>query len=294
MRTAKQLFLIILCIMSVTEVSGQRLLNKIGKKILEKTETPSAEKDGTDSIKSTEKAPNNEPSNQQTPLGNLFGKMGVSTEPVKTEDTYVFDLSVHMLAENYHADKKESERTFIYYFDQNAKNLAFEPGPGTGKDQVQGSFIVDVKNNAMIMLADQDGKKSAVVFGQNFSDLTKQENLDETDMQGSFTKTGRSKTILGYKCDEYRYDDAKEKTEAFFWITPEIDLKLFGMGEAPSKKNALPKNMPAGFTMAYEVTNTRNNDRTVMTVTDIGRNINKQINMKSYEVQQINAAMNPN
>jgi len=31
-----------------------------------------------------------------------------------------------------------------------------------------------------------------------------------------------------------------------------------------------------------------------MTVTDIGKNINKQINMKAYEVQQIGGAMNQN
>lgn len=283
----------ILCILFVPEVSGQGFLNKVGKKLLEKANTSSPEKEVKDSVTSTENAPAGEPSQQANPMGNLFGKMGISSEPVKIEDTYVFDLSVHMLAENYRGDKKESERTFIYYFDQNVKNLAFEPGPGTGKDQVQGSFIIDVKNNAMIMLADQDGKKSAMVFRQNFSDLAKPENQDEANVEGSFTKTGRSKTILGYKCDEYRYDDAKEKTESFFWITPEVDLKLFGMGEAPTKKSALPKNMPAGFTMEYVITNTRNNDRTVMTVTNIGKNISKQISMKAYEVQQIGGAMNP-
>jgi len=31
-----------------------------------------------------------------------------------------------------------------------------------------------------------------------------------------------------------------------------------------------------------------------MTVPDIGKNINKQINMKAYEVQQIGGAMNQN
>ena len=294
MKTAKQFLLIISCMLCLTEVLGQGFLNKVGKKILEKTNTSSPEKEVKDSIKSPENAPAGEPSSQANPMGNLLGKMGIASEPGKLEDAYAFDLSVHMLIENYRGDKKESERAFVYYFDQNAKNLAFEPGPGTGKDQVQGSFIIDVKNNSMIMLSEKDGKKSAMVFRQNFSDLANPENQDEANVEGSFTKTGRSKTILGYKCDEYRYDDAKEKNESFFWITPEVDLKLFGMGEAPTKKSALPKNIPAGFTMEYVITNTRNNDRTVMTVTDIDKNISKQINMKAYEVQQIGGAMNPN
>lgn len=270
------------CVLSVQQVSGQGFINKLGKKIKEKIETP-------DTGKVTPADTAGQPA-EQPDAGNFLKKIGFSNETVPIEEAYTFDMAVHMLTENYRKGKIESNQSFIYYLDQQGKNVAFEPVENSGKEKMQGRFIIDLKNNAMIMLSEEDGKKLALVFGHKLNEPVDQEDRENT---GTFRKTGRSKTIQGYSCDEYAYEDNKEKAESFFWITPEVDLPAYGLGGNPTKRKAFEKNMPAGFVMAYEWISKQNDDKTVMTVTNIEKNLSKQISMNQYEVQHIGTFMTP-
>ena len=42
----------------------------------------------------------------------------------------------------------------------------------------------------------------------------------------TFTKTGNTKKIAGYKCDEYNYIDADDKTTSKVWFSKDANLKI--------------------------------------------------------------------
>ena len=95
------------------------------------------------------------------------------------------------------------------------------------EDQGAKSVIVfDTKNSTMLMLVENEGEKTGFAMGIDpyaFADM-EEDNDFEGDSEYESFKTGKSKTILGYQCDEYLIKD--EDSEVRVWSSDELGKKV--------------------------------------------------------------------
>ncbi len=85
------------------------------------------------------------------------------------------------------------------------------------------SSIIDSKNGVMIMLNNKD-KTAMVMSTKAMEAAMKQQQMSQGEKPAAkITKTGRTKTILGYKCEEMLIESDK-KTEV--WITKDAGIDV--------------------------------------------------------------------
>ena len=83
--------------------------------------------------------------------------------------------------------------------------------------------VIDEKNKAMIILMEEQ-KIAQVISMDKIKDIATEENESE-GLDASFDaikKTGNSKKILGYDCEEFASEN--EDTRFTFWVTQELDI----------------------------------------------------------------------
>ena len=229
--------------------SAQRFLNKLSKKVQDKIEKKVEDKvdDKVDEEvdKSLDKvfeddqteADATDDQNQGERLQKMMKGFGMSGEPVAIEDDYSFDFKLHMHIESYKKNgKKDSDGEFITYLDSDGKSFAYEFVDGDMKQtDKDGLFIMDLENKAMIILSEENGEKNGLVYGFDMQGLADNDfndsyaemedgELPDIAMNPNVEKTGRTKSIEGYKCEEYHYSDPEDETEANFWISTDVDI----------------------------------------------------------------------
>ncbi|WP_430973658.1 hypothetical protein [Sunxiuqinia rutila] len=298
-----------------TASSAQGFLNKLSKKVQDKIEKKVDDKvdqkvdESLDEV--FEEAANdsdaqNSVDKQNARLEQLMKGMGMSGDPVPIADTYAFDSKIQMHFESYKKNgKKDSEGEFITYVDPKSKNFAYEFIGGDMDERGQGTFIMDFENKAMIILAEGDGEKNGIVYGINdqnqagtlpeggeYPDL---EDVETTDwaMNPYVKKTGKTKTIQGYRCEEYLYDNPEDHTKASFWVSDDVEIVTRDFMSAMLQAATYSYGMPGGCVMESESENTQTGERSIMRVTDIDTNANKQFSMSGYKITNLGSMKMP-
>jgi hypothetical protein len=161
-----------------------------------------------------------------------FGKMFGNKIDLKYKEDYDFTSRIYMITETY--DKKDVMKMdfFMYYSATNpcigieTKAISNEKGEAT---PVAASMVMDGENQSFIMLTDMNGMKMGMISA------IPDENTAQTQTDGkqgkktsppTFTKTGNTRVIAGYKCDEYTYVSNEDKTTGKVWFTKEANLKI--------------------------------------------------------------------
>lgn len=126
--------------------------------------------------------------------------------------------------------------------------------------------IIDLDNDAMIIFMNYGTQKMKMI-----TDLKLDENdtTDDEEEEYTITKTGASKSILGYNCEEYLIVGNDLKINA--WITNETDIRFpskFYSMEGSKKTNAQDWNEQVdGFAMEMTMVDTskkKNNTTTLV------------------------------
>lgn len=312
------LLLIFALIISFSEsVNAQGFLNKLSKKVQDKIEKKTEEKvdqkidEKIDAAFDSIDNKNNNQSKtgdqqQQERLQKLMQGMGMSGEPVPIEDSYAFDSKIQMHVESFDGKgKKESDGDFITYINPGARNFAYQFTGGDMDHQGDGMFIMDFKNKAMIILSNEDGKKNGIVYGfdakgisdsvaddQAYKDL-ENSDVENLPMSKYVTKTGRTKTIDGYKCEEYKYSNPEDDTKATFWISKDVKIETRDFMGTLMRSATYSHGMPWGFVMESESENTKTGDKTMMKVTDIDTKSNTKFNLSSYQITNLGSMKMP-
>ncbi len=142
-------------------------------------------------------------------------------ENVPTESQY--DFAGYGVMEMNYVDEKGKT--------QDPVNLKAYMATGTGYTAMEFSdpkepasittMIFDMKNEATILLMDNEGTKNSLAYKLDFDDIqestTDSVSLEPKDF--TIEKTGKTKTILGYSCEEYFIKT--EDGEGFYWVTKE-------------------------------------------------------------------------
>lgn len=215
-----------------------------------------------------------------------FGMFGASSTELKSN--YDFDHQVDMQIESF--DKKgksEGVQNMQMFFSDNETHV----GVKAVMEGMNSVSIIDMAKFQMIMLMDMGGSKMAMAIDFDPSKFAEEveTNDDSTDM--SFRKTGRTKVILGYSCDEYAMEDDTNILE--FWVTREEQLDLFkafgAMGASGKGAGGFSSvsEYPTGMTMEFTSTEKKNGEKAIMQVTKIQRNINYSISTAGYQIMNM-------
>jgi hypothetical protein len=141
--------------------------------------------------------------------------------------------------------------------------------------------IYEFDKNKVITLTDNNGNKIAMVIKFNLS--AEAENYVDSN-KVTIVKTGRTKTILTYLCEEYILtDDEGNKTE--MWVSPKVP---FNMGKIAAinkagKNNALSNYPISGFTLEMTIYNKKGVKTTTWIVKEINLNQQTSISTDGYK-----------
>lgn len=160
------------------------------------------------------------PKSSPAPAPSAPGSTGGSAEATQAaySETYTFDQKFTYEMEDLAKHKGEKMLTTYYYSDAGIMTEM------QGNDM---SMIFDAANETMIMLNEKD--KTAMVMPSRFGSAMAAKQT-EAASTATITKTGNTKKILGYNCEEYLIQDEKHKSNV--WITTEIKLDYTKLSKA--------------------------------------------------------------
>ncbi len=228
---------------------------------------------------------------------------GISGEPVPFEDSYSFAHLIQMHVENYKKSGKLDDSGDInMYYSPDSKSMAYEMVSGDLAQQGEGMFIIDAENGAMIILNDENGEKTAIVYGmsaffQSMGESYNQEDMDFSDSPESYldnpnvTKTGRTKTVSGYSCEEYKYND--ENTESEMWITKDLKMNAQDFFSTLFKTSNYANGMGWGYPMESTSIDKNSGEKSFMQVTKVDKNSNKKFAMNEYQITNLGSFTMP-
>ncbi len=222
MKLLKTTLLLVIFSLSFTQNSNAQILKRLKKKVQQVVEETMLEK-SSDSLHDDDS--NYQDKNDER-LQNMF--MG-NKEDVPIESVYKFDTSVTYRMESV-ADNKPVSIDYNMLFSKNNNYMATKMQNINSEEMkgksgaMQMTTILDDKNQAMIMLM-EDQKIAQVISMEKIKDVAVNEDSEETDIETSkpnIKKTGRTKKILGYQCDEF--ETITEDGKSLVWITKELSV----------------------------------------------------------------------
>ncbi|PIF06432.1 MAG: hypothetical protein CSA36_01725 [Draconibacterium sp.] len=290
------------------KANSQNFLNNIKKKVQQKIEqkieddTEKGEGEVADkqsdrgSAVSRDDKPDNKRKNDSESMAGILKGLGLGGEPVSYENHYRFNAAIQMHIESFNRNgKKESSGEFITHLSNNSKSMAYEFISGDMEKPDAGTIIIDVSNGATIMLGNEKGEKMAIVYGMKslFEEVGKEldEELDLSETPETYLadpnirKTGKTKNIAGYSCDEYEYDD--EDTHSTLWITKSLKMNTSDFFSTVFKINIYSHGMGWGYMMQATTVDKQTGSKTTMEVTKVDKNSNKSFNLGDYQVTNL-------
>jgi len=148
----------------------------------------------------------------------------------KFEDEYKFTGRIYMQMENY--DKKDVVKSDYYtYYNSNTLNAGIEMLPldsKSGDKTYPTVFLFDNDNKCFMMIVEtKDSKTGMISTMPSDSAMAAQakSQKDANPEKATITKTGNSRVIAGYKCDEYKVVDAGKEGYSNVWMTKDVKLK---------------------------------------------------------------------
>ncbi|SDD49411.1 protein of unknown function [Algoriphagus faecimaris] len=228
-------------------------------------------------------------SSESSPLNmDMESIMAGMGEPVDTEEAYDFTgfMTMEIISKN--AKGKAEDPVQMKSLLTPNEYIGMEITDPKSKEAVS-TIIFDTKNKASIVFMDSEGTKNSFAYKMDPETIVDQEvdnQIDEQDI--TFEKTGNTKTILGYTCDEYHVKS--EDGEGNYWITQEPIEGLtafWGMNSPMMKKATKEKyakrfsHLPSGDFMAMTFTDV-DGSTVEMNVIEIDMNSPKSLTMAEY------------
>ena len=223
-------------------------------------------------------------------LGALSALMGGQGGDVDHKDSYNFDVSITMQMEIYDESSGEVSMVMDYvsYVNMETTDVAIDIKPQSegGAYQADMTMIYDKENKSVFMLTNTGGQKMAIATPiDEMPDQGGQTGEYETD-NPTYTKTGKTKTISGYKCEGYTMLDGENRVD--MWVTDEID---FDPGRDEMKKAGIPMYYEGPFEggMILEMEVYENDIKHMkMLVTDINEDASKSLSLSGYTIMNMN------
>jgi hypothetical protein len=280
---------IVAMLSSVQTLHSQSLRQKVMQRLnKEKVEV----KDKNDSLTVVEIDGAAESSNARMSNQVMMDALGL-TGNVDYEPNYSFDAYIQMEISNYKKNGSLDDQVlYDNYINKEAADYAMVFKDGRD----QSTIIFDTKNSAMLILSDSDGEKTGFAttidpeaMAELAESYAEEEEVEETDLTPyNMKKTGKSKNLLGYKCDEYLVED--ESTEIHMWVSEKLGKEMRKdwmknqqtFGAMFTHAYALN-----GMTLEYDILYKDNGKKTIMLVTKIDLNHSHSVATGGYTVMSM-------
>jgi len=283
---------------SVNSAQAQ-LLNKLKKRVQEATEDviidKTAEKAAQEAGKTLDSLLEIDPDylSKQAQLQMITPY----SKDLPIEANYEFNTNVVYEMENVSKD----ESTVIDYgmwFSKDENYMATEIKSIESKEKGQQDMpsnmftVLDEKNKTMVVFM-EDQKMAQLVSMESIKDIAIEENENiNTDLK-ELKKSGQTKKILGYTCEEYVLEDADNKFS--IWTTDELELTrknmFFNLGESLGGNTF--KNIPkgaSGLMMEMHYEDVLNGESGKMVAKEINKQF-KSINSSEYQYMDLSQLM---
>jgi hypothetical protein len=190
---------------SAVDKSDRDEANARAKERAEKGDTAAADKKGT----------------RETGRGLFGGKIDI-----KYDEEYKFTGRLYMQMEMY--DNKDVRKSDYYtYFNNTTLNAGIEMKPvdvKEGDKAVPTVFLFDNNTRAFLMML-ENSTTGIISKMPSDSAIAAQAKNQKTPQKATITKTGNSKMIAGYKCDEYKVVEPEKDGYSNVWMTKDVKLK---------------------------------------------------------------------
>jgi len=240
----KTVFLILVLAIFLPAASysqGAILRRAINRQIDNKIDSAVNKKAQENASQQAEKAPAQGNAGTKATGKGLFG----GKIDIRYEDVYKFTGRIVMQMETY--EKKDAAISDYYtYFNSNTLNAGIEvkiTNPEKGEATLPTQFLFDNENRCFMMLMQSEGSKTGIISEiPDDSTLAAQTANQRSEPQkpATITKTGNTRVIAGYRCDEYKVVEADKDGYANVWMTKEVNIKA-------DKKNWGKAGMPAYY-----------------------------------------------
>jgi hypothetical protein len=225
-----------------------------------------------------------------------IGKLMGNKVTLKYNEDYNFSSRIYMVAESY--DKKDVIKMDMYmYYSSKSPSVGLETksinSQENGTAPVVSTMVLDSENKCFIILTEVNASKMGIISP------VQDENAVQTDNNGKpakkttppvFTKTGNSKVIAGYKCDEYSYVDKENKTTGKVWFTKDAKLKIDKNGWKNTNMAAYYGNdeFKDGIILANEAYDDKGKLTMKSEAKEISENFPHSVSIKGYTLRQMN------
>lgn len=144
----------------------------------------------------------------------------------ETRPVYKFPISMTMRVTEYKNGTKKDATDMKYHVNGAEETFAFmgKENKSAGKEMM---VVYDSKNNTMVMLDEQ--KKTYVAMNINaFMSAEMQANRGNAKASDNIkcSKSGKTKVIQGYSCEEYICVDKEKDSRSELWVTNKIPVDI--------------------------------------------------------------------
>jgi len=183
------------------------------------------------------------------------------------------------------------------YYSSTSPSLGIETKQINSKENgttpVVATMIMDGENKCFLILTEVNASKMGIISPVQDSQTA------QTDKNGKpvkksappvITKTGNSKVIAGYKCDEYSYVDNDTKSVGKLWFTKDTRLKIDKNGWRNTGLAVYYANpeFSDGIILANETYDDKGNLTMKSETKEINENFPYSISTKGYTLRQMN------
>jgi hypothetical protein len=272
-------------IFSFQEIHSQSLRDRVKKAIFkEEAETNSTE-DSTTVIEMDDPTESSSTNFTNRVMMNAMGLTG----NVEHETEYSFDAYIQMEITTYKKNGNlDDQVVYDNYLHKEDADYAMVFKDGNDKSII----IFDTKNSAMLILSESDGEKTGfatTIDPEAMADLVEDyEEEEEVDMDSYRpVKTGKTKQILGYSCDEYLVKDVE--TEVHMWVSEKLGKEM--RKEWMSNKQTFGAMFTHayalnGMVLEYDVMD-KDGGKSVMQVKKIDMNHSHKVNTSGYTIMSM-------
>lgn len=282
----------------VSNAQGWILRRAIDRKIDQKVDSAvdksandkAKEKEQTDQKQSDKTSAQDNGGTKATGRGLFGGKIDI-----KYNDEYKFTGRIYMQMETY--DKKDMMKSDYYtYYNSNTLNAGIEVLPVDAKQgdkTVPTVFLFDNDNRCFMMLMENKDSKTGIISTlPSDSAMAAQTKTQKgtTPEQATITKTGNSRVIAGYRCDEYKIVDANKDGYSNVWMTKDVklkaDKKYWGKAGVPTYYNY--PGFEGAMMLAMESFDKNNNPGMKMETKEINDNFSHSISTVGITFMKMN------
>ncbi len=195
--------------------------------------------------------------------------------------SYAFDTSMEVKVDSYkkNGNLDHSQTVMLY---TNTKNDGSYFGMEVDAEGASGFMVYDNSLQKMITLVDMGAMKTAMGIK-----IKPEKSKGEEEAPLKFEKTGQTKTVNGFSCDEYKA--TKDGETHYYYSTQETEkglFKFFLNMYGQRNKQSYAQNMPEGTVL--QIVNIDDKSRkTEMTVMGVKENIEKTVNLSDYKTMGI-------